>query len=107
VTANRAAAEGGGNGSEIEQQEIVALALRLRKLVDQDSEAKLLRRDEQEEQRPLGIGEGRGIDALVELYMAHGADAIAQTRGGFVVERRRRLVHLLDQAVLHCAALAG
>src|SRR6185437_8729123 len=54
----------------------------------------------------IGIGEGRRIDALVELDMAHGANAIAQSRGGFIVERRGGLVHLLDQTVLYRAALA-
>src|SRR6202000_721481 len=33
----------------------------------------------------IGFGEGGGIDALLQLDMAHRLDAVAKTRGGFKV----------------------
>ena len=55
----------------------------------------------------VGFREGGGIDALVQLDVAHGADAVAVPRGPLEIERFGRLRHFLRQQRLHGAALAG
>src|SRR5258708_13063272 len=55
----------------------------------------------------VGFGETCGIDPLARMNLAHGADAVAQLRGGLEIHGFRGVLHVLRELVLDQAALAG
>ena len=55
----------------------------------------------------IGLDEAGGIDTLRRLHLVHGAQAIAQPRGGFEIERLGGCFHVFHQPGLKGAALAG
>jgi len=55
----------------------------------------------------VGFGERGRIDALARVNLAHGADAVAQLRGGLEIHGFGGLLHVLGELLLDQAALAG